>query len=157
MTLKAPLAGAAAGSWPSSGTSVLWITLAFLVGGMLWDLRRREIPDIVPLALLALAVTARVMQWSAAGWVSLALGFSLGAAIGLLLFWSGGFGGGDVKVLAALGAIVGPRDLVSVFVYIALVGAVLALIAWLRGQRDFAYSPALMLGFAVFLVARGLW
>jgi prepilin peptidase CpaA len=134
---------------------VLLIALACLAAGMVYDLRRREIPDIVPLALLTLAIAARAMQWSAPGWVSLALGLTLGAAVGLLLFWSGGFGGGDAKVLAALGAIVGPRDLLSVFVYIALSGALLALIALARGKRDFAYGPALMLGFGLFLVVRG--
>jgi prepilin peptidase CpaA len=135
---------------------LLLLTLGLLVVGTACDLRRREIPDVVPLALLALGVISRALHVSPLGWLSLVLGFGAGAAIGVVMFWSGGFGGGDAKVLAALGAIVGPLDLWWIFVCIALAGGALALIAHARGKRDLAYGPALLFGFIAFLAVRGL-
>jgi len=135
--------------------SVLWIAFALLVIGTVCDLRKREIPNVIPIALLASAVVSTALAWSPRGWLSLGLGLGLALAIGMLLFWRGGFGGGDVKVLAALGAIVGPGPLLPLLFYVAIAGGVLALVAVMRGQKDFAYAPAITLGFLAFLISRG--
>jgi prepilin peptidase CpaA len=132
--------------------SLLLVSMGLLVIGAAFDLRRREIPNWIPLAFVAVAVCGTWFGWSPLGWVSLATGFSLSLAIGVVLWWRGAFGGGDVKVLAGLGAIVGPRDLISVLFYVALAGGVLALYALLRGQRDLAYMPAIAIGFLIFLI-----
>jgi Flp pilus assembly protein protease CpaA len=127
--------------------------MGVLTLGTLCDLRRREIPDAIPLALLGISLVAAGLGWSPHGSGSLALGLVTGFTLGALLWWRGGFGGGDVKVLAALGALVGLRDLFSLLFYVALAGAILAVVAVWRGQRDFAYAPAIAIGFLIFLVA----
>ena len=40
----------------------------------------------------------------------------------------GGMGAGDVKALAALGALIGPYDILHVFIYMGLYGGVIAVI-----------------------------
>lgn len=85
------------------------------------------------------------------------LGLVVAMAIGMLLFWRGGFGGGDVKVLAALGAIVGLGSLFSLLFYVAIVGGLFALVAVARGKSDLAYAPAITLGFLAFIITRGTW
>ena len=58
-------------------------TFALLAFATVWDLRHREIPDFVPLALLVLAVATAGFQASAAAWLGLVAGLSLALGIGL--------------------------------------------------------------------------
>lgn len=56
-------------------------------------------------------------------------GFSLsGAAVGfaslLVFFFLGGMGGGDVKLMAAFGALVGPGLIVQALIWIAVLGGI---------------------------------
>ena len=62
------------------------------------------------------------------------------------VFYLGGLGGADVKLVAALGAAVGPVSLLCVLFWTALAGGLLALAAKSRGKRDFAYVPAIAAG-----------
>jgi Flp pilus assembly protein protease CpaA len=62
------------------------------------------------------------------------------------LFQLGGLGGADVKLISALGAAFGLRNEITLLFYVAVAGAILALIAKFRGQREFAYAPAIALG-----------
>ena len=97
------------------------------------DLHTRRIPNALTLgvALLGLALGAlHVGGASPAG----ALG---GLLVGLLLMLpghlAGATGAGDVKLFAAIGALLGPVSIASAFVYTALAGGAMALaIAVLR-------------------------
>jgi prepilin peptidase CpaA len=135
----------------------MWLAFGLLVVGTVWDLRRREIPDAIPLALIASAVAATALGRSPHGWLGLLLGFILALGLGMLLFWRGGFGGGDVKVLAALGAIVGPGSLFPLLFCVAMAGGLFAVVAVARGKSDLAYAPAITLGFLAFMITRGVW
>jgi len=62
-----------------------------------------------------------------------------GLVLGLLLmlpgYWLGATGAGDVKLMAAVGAIVGPPLVLSAFVCTSLAGGVLAVIVAVRRKR----------------------
>ncbi len=103
------------------------ITLATMViAAAVTDLGWRRIPNwlTVPGALVALALHAYFGGLAAAA-AALA-GAALGFAIFLILYLAGGMGAGDVKLFAAVGAFVGPRALVLVFVLTGLLGGVAA-------------------------------
>jgi prepilin peptidase CpaA len=134
---------------------MLWLTLILLLVGTTCDLRRREIPDAVPLALLVLAIVAKGFGFSDQSWISLFGGWGLGLGIGLVLFWLGGFGGGDVKVLASVGAVIGVPAIGSVLFYTAIAGGGIALIAVMRGIKEVPYAPAITAGFIVSWITRG--
>lgn len=134
---------------------MLWIPLLALTLAATFDFRQRHIPDSIPLALFGWAVITTAFGISSPGWVSLSLGLALGVSLGVFLFWLGGFGGGDVKLLAAVGAVLGPRALLPFLFCTAVAGGLLAAIALLRGKRDLAYAPAMALGMVVLIVIRG--
>ena len=81
-----------------------------------YDWRKGEIPNWVTLGPLALGLTAHgivgALSHGSAGALSSVLLALLGAiACGLvpvLLWWKGAIGGGDVKLLIAVGALLGP-------------------------------------------------
>ena len=60
-------------------------------------------------------------------------------------------GGADVKLLAALGGALGLAGFADAFLYIALAGGVLAVVARLRHQRDIAFVPAILVGTCLYL------
>ncbi len=65
----------------------------------------------------------------------------------ILAFRFAELGGGDAKLIAALGMLVGPVGLLIVLFGMAIAGGVLSLVAICRGQRDYAYVPAITAGF----------
>ena len=104
------------------------------VAGCAHDLYDRRIPNYLTFgsALLAFAFGLVNGGWSG---LSVALGgWILGVALFLPFFALRGMGAGDVKLLAALGAWIGPAVLLSLTFYTAIAGGVLALLVvlWQR-------------------------
>jgi len=132
-----------------------WPTCAVLAVATLTDLRSRRIPNwlVLPFLAAGIAVNAGVHGWHGVG-LSLA-GFGLGAAIYGLLFCLGGMGMGDVKLCAAIGAWIGPSQLIVALVITGLAGGVMA-ICWAaaRGFLGSLFSGSADLVFG--LKRRGL-
>jgi prepilin peptidase CpaA len=128
------------------------VALGALGVAVVFDLRTRQIPDTISLFLLALALAATGFHWHRVGWLDMAGGVAIGLSLGLLLFRAAGFGGGDVKLVVSLGAILGARGELGVLFYTAIFGGLLALIARLRREREYAYAPAIALGLLAFIV-----
>ncbi|MCL4848619.1 MAG: prepilin peptidase [Acidobacteria bacterium] len=134
---------------------VLWIPFVAVLAAAVIDLRTREVPDAISLGVLVWALCATALGWHDVGWLGLGAGAIVGFGLGALLFWLGAFGGGDVKLVSAIGALLGPFGLLAMLVYVAIAGALLALVALVRGQREMAYVPAIAMGMLAFLVAKG--
>jgi prepilin peptidase CpaA len=131
------------------------VPVALLTVATIHDLRSREIPDWVSLLLVGGGLVAAVVTGTSSAWIGLALGVVLGFALTAPLFWFGGIGGGDVKLITALGACLGPALLLLALFWTAVAGGLLALVAKLRGQADFAYVPAILAGVVLALVWPG--
>jgi prepilin peptidase CpaA len=104
-----------------------WPTVAVLGVATFTDIRSRRIPNWLVLPFFGIGVVVSI--WFH-GWQG--LGRSLaGAGLGLLLygifFLLGGMGAGDVKLCAAIGAWIGPSQLIIALVLTSLVGGVMAL------------------------------
>jgi len=143
---------AQAHSFKETRISVLWLSLAILVVAVIFDLRSREIPDWLSVCLLAVAGCATAFGFHGVTWLDAGAGLAIGFGAGAILFWHGGFGGGDVKLLASLGAVLGWKAELGVLFWMALAGAGLAVFAALRKEKEFAYAPAIALGLLAFIV-----
>jgi prepilin peptidase CpaA len=99
------------------------------------DVRTRRVPNGLTASLAAAGVAfaiAGIGRLTIAG--SLA-GIAIGFALMLPGHLFGGTGAGDVKLFAAVGALLGPAPIVAAFVYTALAGGALALlVAAQRGR-----------------------
>ncbi len=73
--------------------------IALLCAASVFDLRRRIIPDTINLAIVATALLC--FSWSNLWGISVALPFLLAAV------FCGGMGGGDIKLMAACGLMLG--------------------------------------------------
>src|SRR4249920_931910 len=97
------------------------------------DFRSRRIPNVLTFGASAAAIVFFGFTngwagslWSMAGW-------AVGCGLFLPWFLLGGMGAGDVKLLAALGAWVGPATAVWIALYAGIAGGVLALVVSLYG------------------------
>ena len=123
------------------------IVLTLLIVATVCDFRSREIPDWISIAIAILALVSASTGWLGIGLVLVAIGGVVGLTMGYLLFRFAKLGGGDAKLIAAIGMLVGPVGLFIVLFGMAIAGGVLSLVAMIRGQRDYAYVPAITAGF----------
>lgn len=106
-----------------------WPTVAVLAVATTTDLKWRRIPNWLtgPFLVAGFVASGWLHGWHGLG--ASAEGMALGLLVYGTLFLLGGMGAGDVKLCAALGAWLGPNQLLIAIILTALVGGVMAL-AW---------------------------
>jgi prepilin peptidase CpaA len=114
-------------------------SLLLLVLCAYWDIRYRRIPNwaTLPGVALGLGLNGLFIGWQ--GLKTSGLGLLVGFAALLVLFVLGWMGGGDVKLMAAVGALKGFPFVVSALFYSLVVGVVIgiAMLIWNRkAQRS---------------------
>lgn len=104
-----------------------WPTVIVLAVATYTDLRSRRIPNwlVGPFLVSGIVVSACAHGWHGIG-QSLA-GLGIGALLFGILGLMGGMGMGDVKLCAAIGAWIGPSQLIVAIVLTGMVGGVMAL------------------------------
>jgi prepilin peptidase CpaA len=112
-----------------------FIVLALGLGtAVVTDLRTRRIPN-----WLTAGIAAAGFGIAVGGGQVTPMQAALGMTIGLLLMLPGhvigATGAGDVKLMAAVGAVVGTGSIVRVFLYSAIAGGVFAIVVALRRGR----------------------
>jgi len=131
---------------------VFFIAFMILAIATICDFRSREIPDSLSVGIAVLALASCLMGWLGINlWLVLA-GGAVGLAIGFALFHFANLGGGDAKLIAAMGLLLGPAGIFILLFWTAVSGGVLSLVAMLRGQRDYACVPAITAGFVGYWV-----
>jgi len=112
------------------------ILVAMIMVAAIYDIRYRRIPNwvIIPGGLAGIALNSFLYQ----GWPGLRLSL-LGLAVGLgsyfILYMLHAMGAGDVKLMAAIGAMVGAGDWFGIFIITAIIGGFVGLgLVALRGR-----------------------
>jgi prepilin peptidase CpaA len=156
----------------------VWIAILVGVAAMIDDLARRQIANWIPAVALVAGLGWQIGQ---SGWhgILYALGgTAAGFAAFLIFYLLGGMGGGDVKLMAGFGALLGAGRLVEAALWAAGVGGVIAVgvlayraIRRALGGKDIVrgaetaeeiayresipYAPAIALGVWLSLVPKG--
>jgi prepilin peptidase CpaA len=112
---------------PPPGVEIL--LLLVVLGAAVFDVRYRRIPNWLSLSgvLVGLGLNTFLYQ----GWPGLRLslmGLAMGFGVYFLLYALRAMGAGDVKLMAAVGALVGWRDWFGTFLITAIIGGAMALI-----------------------------
>lgn len=114
----------------------------FIVWAAAWvDLRTRRIPNPISLAGIGLGLLTALELGGAEGLMQSLAGLGLGTVLLLPGYLLRSTGAGDVKLTAAVGALLGPKGVLLAFVVAILTGALIgigyALMAWrLKGARS---------------------
>ena len=136
----------------------VWVAGAVGLAAMTEDLIRRRISNWIPVSAL---IGGTVCQIIANGWFGAvtALGGAVcGFLVFLVFYWLGGMGGGDVKLMAGFGALLGASRLFEAALWTAGIGGLIAAgviaVQSLRRKKGadgqehqwIPYAPAITLG-----------
>jgi Flp pilus assembly protein protease CpaA len=110
---------------------------AAAIAGAGIDLRTGRIPNVLTATTAAAGLGFAAAGLTGTSLVAAALGGALGLALMMPGHLVGGTGAGDVKLMGALGTLVGPGAVVVMFLASAIAGGVLAIgHAWRRGRMS---------------------
>lgn len=155
---------------------LLWLSVAVGVAASVEDLWRRRVSNVISLTALlgGLGLHAWLGGWQGVG--DSLLGGVIGFFVFFVFFLLGGMGGGDVKLMAGFGAILGGDQTITAAMMTALIGGLMAVTylvarklwraargeAKAEGKADrkafIPYAPAISLGVLLsFLSEEELW
>src|SRR6478735_5212584 len=112
------------------GRQSLMISIVVLAAGVIasWiDLRSRRVPNLLTMPLACAALLLAAIGASGLTVTDAVLGCLVGLGLMLPLHVLGGTGAGDVKLMAAFGALLGPAGVLGAFIRMAIVGGVIAI------------------------------
>jgi prepilin peptidase CpaA len=99
------------------------------------DIRTRRIPNELTAAMAGVGIGLAATGVSGVPLWASVVGFGVGLLLMMPGYVLGATGAGDVKLMAAVGAIVGPALVISAFLFTAIAGGVLAIVVAARRQR----------------------
>ncbi|MBI4470193.1 MAG: prepilin peptidase [Acidobacteria bacterium] len=100
-----------------------------------YDLKVRRIPNWLNVAIVLSGLVLHSATAGGRGIVFSLFGMVAGAGLLFLPYVLGGMGAGDLKLMAAIGAVVGAKGILAVFVISAMFGGALAIAALLLRDR----------------------
>lgn len=108
------------------------ILLAALIAASLTDIAWRKVPNAItfPLAAFGILYHFYVSGWG--GLIFSTTGILAGAILLVIFYLMGGIGAGDVKLMGAVGSILGPVNVFYAFVYCALLGGIYSIVVLYR-------------------------
>ena len=112
---------------------IVWIALPFILAFACYgEIRERRIPNWLTLGAIALGLGAASIEGEGDGLVDSALGLAIAGGLFLPFCLLGVVGGGDMKLMAAVGAIVGWPMVLRVICNTCIAGGLIAvaIMAW---------------------------
>ena len=110
-------------------TAIVLLTVAACTASIVYDLRERRIPNFITLPSILMALFLHFFYGGMDALSGSFFGMLLGGGVFFIIFALGGMGAGDVKLMAAAGALLGLRQMFSVFILTAFAGGILAMIS----------------------------
>ncbi len=156
-------------------TPQVWIAIVIGVAATVEDLVRRRISNWICAAAFLAGVALHIVSGGWRGGVTSLLGAVAGFCVFLLFYALGGMGGGDIKLMAGFGAVLGAGRLLEAALWTAACGGLFAALAiaigalrgWLRGfdgaasagrgagaVQSIPYAPAIAAGVWLSLVPK---
>jgi len=110
-------------------TPQVWVAIVIGIAATVEDLARRQVSNWICGAALIAGLGLHVISEGWRGGVSALLGAITGFGVFLVFYLLGGMGGGDVKLMAGFGALLGVKRLLEAALWTAACGGVFAALA----------------------------
>jgi len=107
---------------------LIGLFLAILILSAIVDYTTQRIPNIVTYPAMLLAIGYHALASEGAGIYFSLSGLSIGIMVLILPYLLGGMGAGDAKLMGAVGALMGPKNVFIAFIYTAIIGGLYALL-----------------------------
>ena len=108
-------------------THIDCILLVLLALAVFFDITRKRIPNFLTFPVILLGLILYTISGGLSGFSFGIAGFGVGIAVFFIPFALGGMGGGDVKLMGAIGALKGVEFILYTALFTALAGGILAL------------------------------
>jgi len=115
------------------------VAMAGVMVAVLFDLKFRKVPNALTFSMVAFGIILNVWTQGPSGIVFSSLGLVCGVFFLFLPFSVGGVGGGDVKLMGAVGSLLGAVMTFQIFLATAVFGGLISLYAMFR-QKTFGKS-----------------
>jgi prepilin peptidase CpaA len=149
-----------------------WIAILVGLAATVDDLARRRIANWIPAAALAGGLGWQIRQHGWRGGLEALEGAATGFGVFLIFYLLGGMGGGDIKLMAGFGALLGVSQVLWAALWTAGVGGVIAVcviavrsvlkvvrkgqtVSNGAGSESIPYAPAIALGVWISLLSKG--
>lgn len=117
----------------SAAIGIIMVTA--LAVAVVTDIRGRRIPNWLTISVAVIGLAIRAFSQGGSGAVASFEGWALAVAVLVLPFLLGWLGAGDVKLMAALGALQGPEFVLATCVFTALFGGVVVAVPLVRERK----------------------
>lgn len=111
------------------------ILFVLLILSAYFDVTKKKIPNFITLTVMLWSLLAYTILDGFKGFQFSTTGILVGLGIFIIPFIIGGMGGGDVKLMGAIGAIMGWRFALLTAIYAGLVGGVIVIIIIIRQKK----------------------
>jgi prepilin peptidase CpaA len=116
------------------------LLIAIVLAAAIYDLRFRRIPNWLNLSGVILGLLLNSLFFARAGLIGAILGIGCALIVYVPLYLIRGMGAGDVKLMAAVGAIAGPANWFGIFIATALLGGVVSILFLALKRRFYQTS-----------------
>jgi prepilin peptidase CpaA len=99
------------------------------------DLRTRRVPNVLTASIVAVGLGLAALHLTHVSLPAAAAGMAVGLLLMLPGHFLGGTGAGDVKLMAALGTLLGPAAIATAFLYTLVAGGVIVVMVAARRGR----------------------
>lgn len=110
-------------------TAQAWIAVVIGLAASIEDVAHRKISNWICAAAFAAGLVLHLVTGGWRGGVASLVGSAAGFGVFLIFYVLGGMGGGDVKLMAGFGAVLGARQLFEAALWTAACGGLLAVAA----------------------------
>ncbi len=115
--------------------SFTFILYSVLILAVITDLRFQRIPNWLTFTATLSGIVINSVTGGIQGFLLSMAGLFVGIAVLILFYFLGGMGGGDVKLMGAIGALLGAKGVFIAFLAAALIGGIYAsVLLVLHGQ-----------------------
>ncbi len=112
---------------PSFQSGVEILTALTVVTAALYDYKRRLIPNFITFPAIFTGLFIHWIHAGTSGFYFSLRGVTIGGGVFLILYIIGGIGGGDVKLLGSVGALVGGEKILIIIILTVLIGGIMAI------------------------------
>lgn len=113
---------------------VNFILISVLLICLYTDVKSRKILNIVTLPTLFFGLVYNMNNNGLEGFLFSGKGFLVGLGVLIIPYLLGGMGAGDVKLMAAIGSLMGTSFVFFSFIYTALIGGVIGILLILKSR-----------------------
>ena len=106
---------------------ILFLT-SVLIMAAVYDIRFKKIPNLLTYPTAGAAIAYHTVLHGYGGLLFSMEGIGLGIAILIFPYLMGGMGAGDVKLMGAVGGLLGPKGVFMAFLFTAIIGGIYSLV-----------------------------